>query len=273
MDQYKIIQVWAAAVMLCLISSLVFLHVGMSYFPFVWMAVIVIIAYKAKKQPAQGLSLRMKSLWALFGVVLCSMALSLPEFRMPEITLILSGLSVILFALLDYRSLIIPAAIPATVSLGSRFIRPMLEELITPLVQLTFIIVSSIFGLFVPIQIHGVIISFAAVNGAVMNIGIDNSCSGIWSLGAFTLAMMLVLIIFPHITGKWLKYFGVGFAVTYALNILRILLVCAVGYYTGNYDTVMFAHTHIGWILFTIWMIVFWYFFIFNFMKDKKTQA
>ena len=270
MDQYKISQIWLAAVMLCLIGSLVFLHVGMSYFPFVWMAVGVIVIYKSKKQPANGLSLPLMLLSVAVGVLSCVLALSMESFRMPEITLLLSGLSIILFALLKFRHLILPAAIPAAVSLGSRFVRPMLEELITPLVQLTFIIVSTIFGLFIPIQTHGIIISFNAVNSAIMNIGIDNSCSGIWSLGAFTLAMLLVLIVFPHITKKWLTYFVVGFAVTYALNILRILLVCAVGYYTGNYETVMFAHTHIGWILFTIWMIVFWYFFISDFMKDKK---
>lgn len=261
--------------MLCLIGSLVFLEVGMSYFPFVWVAVGVIVLYKARYQPSLGLSIPLKIVCVLFGLSACVLAFSMDSFRMPEVSLLLSGLSIIFFAVLGFRGLIIPTGVPIVVSLASRFIRPLMVSLIEPLVKLTFLVVSFVFGLFVEVQTRDVnnVLSFKSVNGVFMNIGIDNSCSGIWSLGAFVIAMFLVLIVFPYIFREWILFFSIGFAVTYFLNIVRIVFVCFVGYYTGSYEQVMFAHTHIGWILFTIWMIVFWYFFISEFLKDRKSRG
>lgn len=270
MDVFKITLWWFGAVMVALVGSLVFLEVGMSYFPFIWVAVGLIIAYKARYQSAEKLSPPFKIAAILFGLVASFYALSISYFRMPEATILLAGLSIIFFTILNLRRPIVPLLIPVAVALASRFIRPMMESLITPLVQLTFIIVSVIFGLFVEVKTRGVILSFTAVNGALMNIGIDNSCSGIWSLSAFTLAMLLVLIVFPNLFRRWLQYFVVGFVVTYVINIIRIIFVCFVGYFTGSYEQVMFTHTHVGWILFTLWMIVFWYSFISEFLRERK---
>ncbi len=272
MDMYKIAKIWFAAVMLCLISSLVILHVGMSYFPFVWMAVGVIVIYKARHEKNPGLSTVLKVPCILMGLSACILSVYMPSFRMPELSILLAGISIIFFALLEFRPLLLPSSIPIVVAIASRTIRPKLASLVAPLVDLTFNIVSTILGLFIEIQTRGHTLIFPAREGTIMRIGIDTSCSGMWSLGAFTIAMLLVLITFPYIFRRWAVFFSLGFMGTYLLNIIRVTSVCLIGYYSASYEYVKFAHTHIGWILFTIWMIIFWYFFIIMLLKEQKAR-
>jgi exosortase/archaeosortase family protein len=269
MDMYKASKVWFAAVMLCLISSLILFQIGMSYFPFVWAAVGVIVIYKARNEKNLGLSLPLKALSTLMGISACALALSMPSFRMPELSILISGLSIILFSLLEFRPLLVPSAIPIAVSIASRTIRYELTSIVAPLVDLTFNMVSAILHLFIDVHNNGHTLVFP--NG--MQIGIDTSCSGMWSLGAFIIAMFLVLIVFPYTFRKWLVFFSLGLVGTYALNIVRVTSVCLVGYYTGSDKYLELAHTHIGWILFTIWMIVFWYFFISMLLREQKKNA
>ena len=268
---YNISRIWFLAVMLCLISSLVILHVGMSYFPFVWMAVGVIVVYKARNENNLGLTSITKVLCILLGLYACIFALHAPSFRMPEVSILLSGVSIVFFALLGFRPLILPSTVPIVVSLASRAIRSS-PEVFDPLVDLTFNIVSFILGLFIDVQPSGHTLVFTTMDGAVMRIAIDSSCSGMWSLGAFIIAMFLVLIAFPYILKRWVVFFSFGFLCTYLLNIVRVTSVYLVGYYTGSYEYVETAHTHIGWILFTLWMVVFWYFFISMLLKEQRAR-
>jgi len=270
MDTYKISKIWFLAVMLCLISSLIILNVGMSYFPFVWMAVGVIVIYKAKHEKNSGLSNITKVLCILTGLSACILAFYMPSFRMPELSILLSGISIVFFALLEFRPLLLTSGIPIAVAIASRTLRPNIASLVAPLVDLTFKIVSIILSLFIDIQSEGHTLIFPARDGAIMHIGVDTSCSGMWSLGAFTIAMFLVIITFPYILRKWAVFFSLGFLVTYLLNIARVTSVCLVGYYSGSYEYVSLSHTHLGWILFTIWMIVFWYFFISMILKEQR---
>ena len=271
MDMYKISRIWFLAVMVCLISSLVIMHVGMSYFPFVWMAVGVIVVYKARNESNLGLGNLTKVLCIFLGLYACIFALSASSFRMPEVSILLSGISIVFFAFLGFRPLLLPSTIPIVVSLASRAIRSG-PGVFDPLVDLTFNIVSFILGLFIDVQLRGHTIIFPTIDGNVMRIGINSSCSGMWSLGAFTIAMFLVLFAFPYLFRRWVVFFSLGFLCTYLLNIVRVTSVYLVGYYTGSYEYVGTAHTHIGWILFTVWMVVFWYFFISMLLKEQRAR-
>ena len=53
----------------------------------------------------------------------------------------------------------------------------------------------------------------------------------------------------------------VGYIGTYASNIGRIAIISLSGYIYGPEGVIEQVHVHTGWILFSLWMVIFWYYF------------
>ena len=71
---------------------------------------------------------------------------------------------------------------------------------------------------------------------------------------------------------KIAMYVGIGFPALYAANIVRIMMIILVGYYKG-YEAMLFAHSHLGWVIFVLAMFFFWYFVFETHEKvDKKER-
>ena len=51
--------------------------------------------------------------------------------------------------------------------------------------------------------------------------------------------------------------FAVGIAGTFIANVMRVILLFLTGLYFGR-DALFAVHTHLGWILFFIWISIFW---------------
>ena len=105
-----------------------------------------------------------------------------------------------------------------------------------------------------PTTINGNIINFDG-----FSVGIGYACSGVESLSVFFAAVIAYFIAKKEYNvSKIVKFMLIGGITLYILNILRVLIIIFVGYFHGI-DTMMFVHTHLGWIFFLIGMSIFWY--------------
>ena len=116
------------------------------------------------------------------------------------------------------------------------------------------------------------------MSGETIRLAVVSDCTGIWSLGTFAVACIIVLATFPEaITKRGGLLILIGFIGTYASNIGRIAIIALSGYIFGPEGVVEQVHVHTGWILFTAWMLIFWYYFFtrhlgFSFFGKKKQK-
>lgn len=99
--------------------------------------------------------------------------------------------------------------------------------------------------------------------GVRVTVLITTACSGIYSFGIFAagfFAFVLTETIRPS-RGMWVFLaFGLGGA--YLANILRMVVIVLVGYYTDTTQTdlqnMLVAHSYAGWVIFLCWVALFW---------------
>jgi exosortase/archaeosortase family protein len=105
-------------------------------------------------------------------------------------------------------------------------------------------------------------ISFLSRAGDPIYLAIVSDCTGIWSLGTFTVSVIIVLSSFPKsITKKGIFLIGIGYLGTFCANIIRILIISLSGYFYGPTGVIEQVHVHIGWIVFSAWLVIFWYYY------------
>jgi exosortase/archaeosortase family protein len=144
-----------------------------------------------------------------------------------------------------------------------------IDWLTAPLVPVVlFLDLSLLHATGIPAVSNGTIISFLSSSGTPIYLQIGGDCTGIWSLGTFTIAAIIVLIGFPQaITRKGGFYIFIGYLGTYVANILRIYVISLSGYLYGPSGVLEHIHIYIGWVIFTIWMVIFWYFFFVRYLR------
>ena len=92
---------------------------------------------------------------------------------------------------------------------------------------------------------------------------ITTACSGIYSFGIFAAAFVaFVLMEYRSLSrGVWLLL-GLGLATAYVANILRMVVIVLIGYYTSNAESdlqnMLVAHSYAGWLIFLGWLAPFW---------------
>ncbi|NOQ55298.1 MAG: hypothetical protein GQ477_00670 [Nanohaloarchaea archaeon] len=75
---------------------------------------------------------------------------------------------------------------------------------------------------------------------------------GVFIAAFFAMAMDLKLNV-----KRRLLLFAVGVLGTFLANVMRVILLFLTGMYFGR-DALLAVHTHLGWILFFIWISIFW---------------
>jgi len=104
---------------------------------------------------------------------------------------------------------------------------------------------------------------------------ITTACSGIYSFGIFAAAFVaFVATEYNRLSRKVLLLLGVGLAAAYAANVLRMVVIVLVGYYTDTPGTdlqnMLVAHSSAGWIIFLAWIALFWA-IVFRFLTPTAT--
>ena len=92
---------------------------------------------------------------------------------------------------------------------------------------------------------------------------ITTACSGIYSFGIFASAFVaFVLAENERISRRVLLLLALGFASSYVANVLRMVVIVLVGYYTDTAETelqnMLVAHSYAGWLIFLGWIAIFW---------------
>lgn len=99
--------------------------------------------------------------------------------------------------------------------------------------------------------------------GTQVTVVITTSCSGIYSFGIFGAAFIaFVLTEFERLTKRIWVLLGLGLIAAYAANVLRMVAIIMVGYYTDTEETdlqnMLIAHSYAGWLIFLAWITLFW---------------
>ena len=273
-DAFTVVKIWTAFVIISL--GIFLLFVGKTYYTFdafgIWLLSCIALIYLSRKK-IEYLTEKHKTIVIAIGLIICILSfvsiplgISKPPYSIGEYSVLLSGLGLILFGVLKMRSLILPVLIPFIAIMGYDLYRLFLEymDMVTaPLIPFTVSLTTTILnGIGIQTITKGNYISFLSQNGDVINLAIIGECTGVISIGTFTIAAIIVLTTFPQsITRKSLGLIAIGYIGTYCANIGRIVLISLSGYFFGASGVIEQVHIHIGWILFSAWMIIFWYYY------------
>jgi len=92
---------------------------------------------------------------------------------------------------------------------------------------------------------------------------ITTACSGIYSFGIFASAFV-AFILTECKRASWRTWLllGLGLLAAYLANVLRMVVIVLVGFYTDSPETdlqnMLIAHSYIGWLIFLGWIALFW---------------
>ncbi|RLI90976.1 MAG: hypothetical protein DRO89_04845 [Candidatus Altiarchaeales archaeon] len=280
---YKTAKYWFLTVIILLLGWFFVFQGGfLSHFPiFIWVVTAVAVLYKARRSRAGGLPkwkkigiIALGAFFCIFSFISVPLGFGNPPYSIAEFSILLSGITLILFACLEFKPILLPSSIPLISILGFQTYELFKENvewiaapLLGPTTRLT-VIVLNILGMGVS-QTDNTI-SFLTRGGQPMNIPIVIDCTGIWSLGAFTASVLLVMLVFPKVLSrKGVIFVGVGYIGTYLANILRITIICVSAYLYGYSGATQMVHIHAGWVAFSLWMTTFWYFFFSRYLLKK----
>lgn len=82
-------------------------------------------------------------------------------------------------------------------------------------------------------------------------------CSGVTSMSVFIAAFFAISGDLIMEKKQKAMLFAAGILGTFFANVIRVVTLFMVGYYYGA-DALLTVHTHLGWIIFFIWISVFW---------------
>lgn len=99
--------------------------------------------------------------------------------------------------------------------------------------------------------------------GVQVTVVITTACSGIYSFGIFASAFVaFVLTEFQRPAPRVWLLLGLGMLTAYVANVLRMVIIVLVGYYTDSTQTdlqnMLIAHSYAGWLIFLGWIALFW---------------
>lgn len=104
---------------------------------------------------------------------------------------------------------------------------------------------------------------FSTVSGAPVLVVITTACSGIYSFGIFASGYVaLISVEFAKLSRRVALLGMIGILAAYIANILRMVSILLVGFYTDsestNMQNLLLAHSNAGWLIFLGWLSVFW---------------
>jgi exosortase/archaeosortase family protein len=103
---------------------------------------------------------------------------------------------------------------------------------------------------------------------------IHSPCSGIEGLSLFLFLFILIMVL----DRKEIDWFRaslagvVGLGGMFLVNVIRIYLLYLVGIYVNPRVAVSYFHTNVGWLLFIIYFVLYW-FLVYFFIRKNKRRA
>jgi exosortase/archaeosortase family protein len=95
-------------------------------------------------------------------------------------------------------------------------------------------------------------------DGVLLKLGIGTGCSGLYSAGLFFSAFLaFILVRYQKVDAPAAAALGIGFAVTWLSNIIRMIFTIATGIAWGH-PALAFVHAYIGILIFVAFITVFW---------------
>jgi exosortase/archaeosortase family protein len=250
---------------------------------FIWIFTALVVFYLLKRRDF-GKTLKKWEINAVIalGVFFCILSfffvqvgLGNPPYSIDDFSILLSGLTLIFFAVVGFRRLLFASAIPLVAVVTFQVydkvrlaLETLAEPLIPPVVHLSIFFLNL---LGVGARADGNMIVFNTVQGSPIFVPIVFDCTGVESMATFLLAAAVVFYLFRDmVLRKKLVFLAIGVIGTYIANIMRVVAICLSGYYYGPKGAIELTHIHAGWIIFTIWMFIFWYAFFISYMKGLK---
>jgi archaeosortase C (PEF-CTERM variant) len=116
----------------------------------------------------------------------------------------------------------------------------------------------------IPASVDGLTITFTTQSGSDISVYISTACSGIYSFSIFASAFIaFILTEYNKVDRKVVLLLCLGILTAYVANILRMVVIVLVGYYSYTPETglqaMLVAHSNAGWIIFLIWIGLFWF--------------
>ncbi len=110
-------------------------------------------------------------------------------------------------------------------------------------------------------------------DGMAMSLQIGLSCSGLYSVAIFVSAFIAFIAVeYKKFDPKVAILLGVGIALAWVANIIRMTIIVIVGHYYGL-ETMVWTHNNIGELIFMAWVILFWLFMFkyFGVLESKES--
>jgi exosortase/archaeosortase family protein len=107
-------------------------------------------------------------------------------------------------------------------------------------------------------------LSFTPTHFSVqVTVVISTACSGIYSFGIFAAAFLAFVVTeYSSFSRRLWLFLSLGFLTSYAANLLRMVVIVLIGYYTDSAQTdlqnMLLAHSYAGWVIFLTWIALFW---------------
>ena len=94
----------------------------------------------------------------------------------------------------------------------------------------------------------------------INSVGISTGCSGTYSTLIFICALLSYLYTIRFSDKNVILFLCIfGIFISYTANLFRMFAIVLFGHYYGM-DALEFAHANVGWIFFTTWILLFWFF-------------
>ena len=91
-------------------------------------------------------------------------------------------------------------------------------------------------------------------------VAIAQSCTGFFSLIMFiSIYTSYIIVHYGKFDANIVILLFLGLLISYIANLFRMIIIVLVGIHYGI-DNLVWAHTNLGWIIFTTWLFIFWLF-------------
>jgi len=147
----------------------------------------------------------------------------------------------------------------STGTLGEKTPQLFRDDLVFYLLALPLTKILNIFGYLAWAQGDRVFFEDLEIN-LINSVGISTGCSGTYSTLIFICALFSYIYTIKFSDKNMIILFCIlGILISYTANLFRMFVIVLFGHYYGI-DALRFAHANVGWILFTTWILLFWFF-------------
>jgi archaeosortase C (PEF-CTERM variant) len=239
---------------------------------------------------------RLKPFFPVFGILLIVIDLLYNVFLSATPELLTHDSIVLLFGVVMIAYNFIPSSYERERDFIFLFFAGLIAVLVIPLMLARFVIgnvdesvgiysayllapeVTGVLNLLgVPANVDWLDINFVTQTGDNVTVYISTACSGIYSFAIFASAFLaFVFTEYDRIDRRVGLLMVLGIFTAYVANILRMVVIVMVGYYTytpeEGLQAMLVAHSNAGWIIFLVWIGLFW-FLMYRFLIRKKEPA